>query len=315
MLSQIPFELPLRFLPGLASGEVIRYGTILKDAGTGRILGHLQESGFAQSLLSQTLTSSLSPLSLVSPIVDTASSVHTAVQVHQLKAMVETLQSLQLATLGASLAGVGVSVAGFLYMRQRFNSLDRRIDQVVDTVKAGFEEQKRSDLRQHMSRTKALVQRAELAKSMTDPAKEYKDVAAQLADQAAFFEGEVTFQMSVKGPIRHEMFWLLSQLWILCNSVRLDAQIRANELLHAQRLSERIAGEYQNLFDRVGPASFDVGIQEGQATTKVLRDATDSASSKPFLLDHIRTRRIPGPIYIERLEGEQEAPILLLQAR
>jgi len=313
MLSQIPFELPLQFLPGLASGELVRYGAILKDAGTGRILGHLQESGAAQSLLSHALTSSTSPLSLVSSVTNVGTGVYTAVQVRQLKAMIETLQVLQIATLGASLAGVGVSVAGFLYMRQRFNSLDGRIERLVDTVTAGFEEQRRSALRHQMSRTKALVQRAELAKSMTDPATEYKEVAAHLADQAAFFEGEITSQMSGKGPIRHDMFWLLSQLWMLCNGVRLDAQIRANELLHAQRMSERIAGEYQNLFDRVGPASFDVGLLEGQATVKVLRDAADAAHSKPFLLDYIRTRRIPGSAYIDRLEREQEASMLLLR--
>lgn len=44
MFDKIPFDLPLQFLPGLATGKIVRYGAILKDAGTGRILGHLQES-------------------------------------------------------------------------------------------------------------------------------------------------------------------------------------------------------------------------------------------------------------------------------
>jgi H+/gluconate symporter-like permease len=127
MFGKIPFDLPLQFLPGLATGDIVRYGAILKDAGTGRILGHLQESGIAQSLLSQALSSATSPLSLASSVVNTGSSIYTAIQVRQLKAMMETLQALQVATLGVSLVGVGVSVAGFLYMRKRFNSLDGRI--------------------------------------------------------------------------------------------------------------------------------------------------------------------------------------------
>lgn len=57
MLGQIQFDLPAQFLQGIATGDIIRYGAILKDAGTGRIVGHLQESGIAQSLLSQTLSS------------------------------------------------------------------------------------------------------------------------------------------------------------------------------------------------------------------------------------------------------------------
>ena len=312
MLSQIPFDLPTQFLQGIVNGDIVRYGAILKDADTGRIVGHLQESGIAQSLLSQTLSSATSPLSFVSSIANTGSSIYTAAQVHQLKAMMETLQALQVATLGVSLIGVGVSVAGFLYMRKRFNSLDSRVEKLIDAVKVGFENQEKAGFRQQMSRTKSLVQRAELAKSMLDPAKEYKEVAAQLADQAAFFEGEIVFQISARGPIKHNTFWLLAQLWMLCNSVRIDCLIRANELHNAQHVSERIAGEYQGLFERIGPASFDIDHSEGRATITVLRDVTDAAHSKPFLLDYLRVRRIDGPTYIDRLDREKVQPMLVL---
>lgn len=314
MLSQIPFDLPAQFLQGIANGDIVRYGTILKDAETGRIVGHLQESGIAQSLLSQTISSATSPLSFISSITNTGSSIYTAAQVHQLKAMMETLQALQVATLGVSLIGVGVSVAGFLYMRKRLNSLDSRVDKLIDAVKMGFENQEKAGFRQQMSRTKSLVQRAELAKSMLDPAKEYKEVAAQLADQAAFFEGEIAFQISARGPIKHNTFWLLAQLWMLCNSVRIDCLIRANELHNAQHVSERIAGEYQGLFERIGPASFDTHHSEGKATITILRDVTDAAHSKPFLLDYLRVRRIDGPTYLDRLDREKEQPMLILSA-
>lgn len=314
MLSQIRFDLPAQFLQGIANGDIVRYGAILKDAETGRIVGHLQESGIAQSLLSQTISSATSPLSFISSITNTGSSIYTAAQVHQLKAMMETLQALQVATLGVSLIGVGVSVAGFLYMRKRLNSLDSRVEKLIDAVKMGFENQEKAGFRQQMSRTKSLVQRAELAKSMLDPAKEYKEVAAQLADQAAFFEGEIAFQISARGPIKHNTFWLLAQLWMLCNSVRIDCLIRANELHNAQHVSERIAGEYQGLFERIGPASFDTHHSEGKATITILRDVTDAAHSKPFLLDYLRVRRIDGPTYLDRLDREKEQPMLILPA-
>jgi len=312
MLSQILFDIPLRYVGGIAAGEVVRYGAILKDVGTGRIIGHMQESGIAQSLLSQVLSSGSTPLGLVSSAINAGASTYTAIQVRQLKEMVGALQGLQLATLGVSLVGVGVSVAGFMYMRKRFNSLDSRLDELRDAIKEGFENLEKSGLRQQMSRTKSLVQRAELAKSMIDPQKEYREVAAHLADQAAYFEGEIVFQLSGKGPISHDKFWLLSQLWMLCNSVRIDCLIRANELLNAQRLSEKIALEYQSLFERVGPGSFDVDPSGSMATVRVLRDATDSAGSKPFLLDYLRTSRVEGPAYIESLEVEESRPFLVL---
>ncbi len=172
MLSQILFDVPLRYVGGIAAGELVRYGAILKDAGTGRIIGHLQESGIAQSLLSQVLSSGPTPLGLVTSAINAAASTYTAIQVRQLKEMVGALQGLQLATLGVSLVGVGVSVAGFMYMRKRFNSLDSRLDELRDVIKEGFENLEKSGLRQQMSRTKSLVQRAELAKSMIDPKNE-----------------------------------------------------------------------------------------------------------------------------------------------
>jgi hypothetical protein len=313
MLSTIPFDYPAHFLADGLAGNVIRYGAILKDAGTGRIVGHMQESGVAQSLLSMVGSGIPTPLSLATDVINVGSGLYTAVQVGQLKAMMETLQSLQVATLGVSLVGVGVSVAGFLYMHKRFNSLDGKIDQLMDTVTTGFESQQKAALRTHMSRTKSLVQRARQAHALSDPRPEYDEVAGGLAEQAAYFEGEVAFMISAEGRINLELFWQLAQVLMLCNNVRIDCRMRTNELRHALAISETIATEYQNLFDPLTPVSFDKPSSEGLATVRVLRDATDAAASKPYLIDYLRTSRIDGGEYIASLEREKENPLLILK--
>lgn len=61
-----------------------------------------------------------SPLSLASSVVNTGSSIYTAIQVRQLKAMMETLQALQVATLGVSLVGVGAQRGRVSVHAQRF---------------------------------------------------------------------------------------------------------------------------------------------------------------------------------------------------
>lgn len=313
MLSTVPFDYPARLLADIAAGNIIRYGTILKDAGTGRIVAHMQESGVAQSLFSAVSSGIPTPLSLVADAINVSSGLYTAVQIGQLKTMMETLQSLQIATLGVSLVGVGVSVAGFLYMHKRFNSLDGRIDQLIETVKAGFESQAKAVLRTHMSRTKSLVQRARQAHALSDPRSEYAEVAAGLADQAAYFESEVSVMISTKGKINLELFWQLAQVLVLCNNIRIDCRMRTNELRHALAISETIATEYQNLFDPITPVSFDTSATDGLATVRVLRDATDAAASKPYLIDYLRTRRIEGCDYITSLECEKENPLLILK--
>jgi hypothetical protein len=65
MLNQILFEYPAKFLAHGLPENVVRYGAILKDADTGRIVGHMQESGLGQSLIDMVGSGLPSPLSLV----------------------------------------------------------------------------------------------------------------------------------------------------------------------------------------------------------------------------------------------------------
>ncbi|WP_201496046.1 hypothetical protein [Rubrivivax sp. A210] len=226
----------------------------------------------------------------------------------------EALQSLQIATLGVSLVGVGVSVAGFLYMRKRFDALDGRLQDLERTIHTGFEQQHMASLRRHFSRTKGLVQRAEQAASLSDPRSEYMQIAAALSDEASFFEGELDFTLKAQGPIDLALFWQLAQAWMLCNGFRIDCRIRANELRNALHVSEQVAADYQRRFDGITPVSFASSLDDGVATVKVLRDVTDAAASKPYLLDYLRTRRIDGPGYLDDLDRETERPLLILRA-
>lgn len=313
MLSTIPFEIPAQLLPAVWSGDLVRFGSILKDAGTGKIVAHLQETGVAQSLISSAISGLPTPLSAVTDLINVGSGIYTSMQVAQLKAMMGTLQALQVASIGVSLVGVGVSVAGFVYMRKRFNQLDGRLDEVIKSIQTGFDDQRMSAMRGQLSRAKGLILRAEHAATLTDSRYEYTEVAAALADQSAYFEGEIEFLVSVDGQMDLALLWQLAQSLMLCNSVRIDCRIRVNELKNAMVISESVASKYQDLFSQITPVSFKSPVQEGLATVRVLRDATDSAASKPYLIDYLRTSRISGEQYVEALDREKENALLLLR--
>lgn len=313
MLSSIPFEIPVHMLMRFNAGELIRYGTILKDVATGKIAGHVQETGVAQSLLSSALSGLPTPLSMVSDLINVGSGIYTARQISHLKVMMETLQSLQIATLGVSLVGVGVTVAGFVHMHKRFNALDGRINQVIETIQRGFEDQRKADLRVQLARTRSFLDRAQHARQLNAPLSEYMNVAAGLAEQAAFFEGEIAFLSSKDGTISLPVFWQLTQTLILCNGLRIDCEVRTNELGHALAVTDSVATSYRNLFNPLTPVSFQCGVEEGLAAVKVLRDVTDAAASKPYLIDYLRTRRISGDGYLDALENEKESPLLFLR--
>ena len=137
-------------------------------------------------------------------------------------------------------------------------------------------------------------------------------MAAGLADQAAYFEGEIAFMVKNNGSIDLDAFRQMAQMLMLCNSVRIDCRIRTNELRHALVVSESVASDYENLFTHLTPLSFGTDFSKGLSAVKVLRDASDAALSKPYLIDFLRTRRIDGGDYIEALDQEKNSPYLLL---
>lgn len=313
MISTIPFEISGELLGRVASGELVRYGTILKDAATGQIVRHVQETGVAQSVLSTLASGPFSPISMGAEVVNAGASIYTGVKINQLQVMMGVLQSLQVATLGVSLVGVGVSVAGFYHMHKRFNSLEKRMEHVGEAIRAGFESAAHRDLRKQLHLTKSLLQRAQHAPELSDPRREYSEVAAGLADQAGFFAGEITFTVQANGPIDPDMFWQLTQMLMLCNSVRIDCDIRTNELRHALAVSETVSSSYSNLFTHLTPLSFGPAVDQGLAAVRVLRDASDAAASKPYLIDYLRTQRISGGDYIEAIEQEENSPYIFLK--
>lgn len=313
MMSTIPFEIPAELLGRVASGELVRYGTILKDAVTGQIVRHVQETGVAQSILSNLASGPFAPISMVADIVNAGAGIYTGVKINQLKAMMETLQLLQVATLGVSLVGVAVSVAGFYHLNKRLGSLETRMDQLGEAIRAGFDSAVYRELRRQMHLTEGLLKRAQQAQYLPDSRHEYAEIAARLADQATFFKSEITALVETGQPIELDMFWQLVQMLMLCNSVRIDCRIRSNELRYALDVSETVSSEYDKLFTGLTPVSFGPAVDRGLAAVRVLRDAGDAAASKPYLIDYLRTQRIDGGDYIEALAQEKTNPYLLLK--
>jgi hypothetical protein len=314
VLNEIMFHVPAMFEAGLKSGELIRVGGLLKSAASGQIVTHLQESSVLHSLISQTALAGLSPATTaVSSLLNAGTGIYNTVQIGQLKTLVEGLQALQVATLGVSLVGVGVSVAGFIYMRKRFNQLDSRIDSLTNTVNIGFEKQRMESIRSHLSQVHGLMDLAFQAPTLSKPEKEYTRIAEMMASESSYFEGELKFVIKIHGNINQELFWQLAQTFILCNNVRIDCRIRTNEMRNALKVAESIGEKYQSLFDDLTPISFENNSTEISTLTTALKDITDTAASKPYLIDYLHSQRIDGREYIAHLENEKKNPLLMLK--
>lgn len=89
--------------------------------------------------------------------------------------------------------------------------------------------------------------------------------------------------------------------------------MRTNELLNAQTIAESAAADYQRLFGPLTPVSFDARPSDGAIASETIKDITDAASTKPYLIDYLRTMGVNGREYIQTLEGEVERPLLMLK--
>jgi len=98
----------------------------------------------------------------------------------------------------------------------------------------------------------------------------------------------------------------------LCNTVRLDCQMRCEELKYALRMAEEIAGDYRSSFSELTPLSFTMPPDKGLTLILSLRDISDGAECKPYLIDLLRTRRTGGMEYIEALGAEERTPLQFL---
>ena len=324
MIESIPFSIPAKFAAGMADGSLVRFGAIIKDASSGGIVAHLQESGVSQQLLSSATGGPFAPISAVS-------SVTANVQLAGLTKMMATMQMLQYATLGASLVGVGVSVAGFKAMSTRFDQVQSQISTFADNVIQHFAEQKEREFRSHQSRVKSLLEQAELAYAYNNSASEWMRIAHALADEAGFYQGEIEHLISLT-VFDDQQFKAFSQLYTLCNNARIKCLMLADELLAARDTSEAMARQYNLLFDSLTPITlakqsirlshntdqpYDHLLRQELVDSKQLvssmREIQDAAATRPLLLDTLIDRQISGKGFFERLESKKNEPILCLE--
>ena len=140
----ILMEEPAKYFAEIAAGKVIRYGAILKNVETGQIIGHLKEAGQMGEILSKIAPSPFSAISSLNPIsaaIDTGGHVYNGIQIRNVQKSVDqiqqTLQGLELTTNIAalsSIAGLGVSVAGFAAVNTKLNKIDAKLDDIADDV-------------------------------------------------------------------------------------------------------------------------------------------------------------------------------------
>jgi hypothetical protein len=337
MLRDLTFAIPGKFAAGLLDGSIVRYGTVLKHSGTGRILAHVQETGLAQQLIGKFGPHSFTPVGAIATALDVVSSVYGNVQLHQLKGqihqltgMVQALQVLQYANLGVAAAGLGVSAVGFALINRRLKGLKTDIDQLSARMEIRFKEIESIMWREHFSKIQVFVDRADRAFQLSEPKGEWLKIEEALNVESGFLAH--TVQEHLDGNhFDAEWFQRLTTSLLLCDAVRINSLMQAEELKLAQSTAKAIGGTYTGLFDAISvnrladrmtrsahdssmddQALFRKHQDSARTITSNLQEVTNTAISKPLLIDHLIERGVSGKAYLEDIAAFDQHPLILL---
>jgi len=286
-MTSIPFDIPQQFSSGLLDGTIVRVGTLLKDSKTGHILAHVQETGLAHNLLDGLLSSPFSPISTLSSIAEN-------VQLSHLTKLVDGLKTLQYASLGASIAGIGVSAVGFVLMNKKLNKIQDQLSNFSQHVERQFQELKDREFRAHYSLIQGLYERADHAHQLKHPTSEWLSIASTLSDEGAFFRGELVYLLK-QTDFDSMLFNSLITSYGICNAGPTECLLLADEIQAAVKIAETDAQHYK-MFDSLN--SVDLGQKLGQKPSKMkelvdgIRDAQDAAFTKPYMLNTLAEQGI-----------------------
>lgn len=123
-MSYLFFEIPERFLYGLATGALQRYGTIIKDVKTGQIVAHIREVFSVEDL--KKLQQSINNLGNKIKDMQTAQQL-MAVGIKD----IQSAQKLMAAGIGAIAV---ISVVGFMCLAKKTNSLQPLIKELNESA-------------------------------------------------------------------------------------------------------------------------------------------------------------------------------------
>lgn len=324
----IPFDVPRQFAAGLADGSLVRFGALLKDSGTGQVVAHLQETGVVPRLLSGVSRLPLAPTELLSGAV----AIDNNLKLRQLTSLVQTLQSLQYATMGIALVGVGVSVAGFALMNRRLKGIEGEISNLKTLMEKQFRELHLRELRARFALASTCLERAENAHRFREPAPELRGAAERLAESSGFFKAEVKFALKEE-RVNMELVRSFTYAMLLCDTTRVECLVGANEMDAAMCIAECSGADWVGLFDEIDAVTLTRRVSaatgDGQHSYSELRElrlrliepflqlmneATEAGITRAALIQSLVDRGIEGSEYLQRVRKEEKEPILMLPA-
>lgn len=313
----IPFVVPAAAKFKVA-GELVRYGALLKDSATGRIVAHVQETGLLQKVLQTGLSfNPLDPVSAVTGVIGVVQNEQIKNRLNVMQEMLGGMQVLQIANLASSVAGIGVTAAGTAMILQRLKSVDSGLRDIIGRIDALPAQWRDLQLQSVLTTIETQLERLQEVSGRQDPRPVVQKAEETLHD--GFNElhrgiKQVVAEISIDERLLRSLLAGLA----LCGGAQIKALYWMNDMETAGSRARLQCAKLEELAFLMPRDLMAARLKGGaDAALTIAKDASEirhRVATQPMLNDLLIKMEVNGRDYLERAEQEDEQPLLLLPA-
>ena len=312
----IPFQIPQHFIAAWQSGALEQVGALLKDVDTGKIVGHLQETGVFQHGASALIGG---PIGMTASVASQAiGHYQNHMMGHQLTAIQDSLgamQSLQMLTAVSSVVGIGVTVASTAIILSKMKSIEGTlsgIEQKIDRLPSQWRD---LNLAKTLGRIETQLERLQEVPLRKDAGPVLQKVEEELHSGFNDLHSGVR-QVVAEAEIDADLLQTLLAALALAGSAQFKALFELDDTKAALQRAQTQSAKMQSL-------AFEMpkDLMARRISGEPERAAQVSASagqirmimaSRPSFTENLIARDVSGFQYLRALDEEQESPLLVL---
>lgn len=335
-------SVPSDMQAGVANGTLKIFGSVIRDASTGRICGFLQEAAPLQNMLPQLVKQAVPGLAEVSMALDVAQLVQgefIRAGVRRIEEGVRLLTQLGQLDLAVGAVGIGVSVVGFAVMARKIDHVKSAVDAMADKIEgvsAKLDQIQRDAIDVDFAELRSLSKAFDEGWRLSGEAAviRWHDVARGALACQGRFEQRAARALS-DGPSNYSAADPFLDAASLSNALRVAAWAACNEAQAAQEAGSDGARSLEKLTGSIGLADLSRAAislnpppagtaqwalsqaqanQAARAMVRKIRHSEAASFTRAAPLALLESRSIPPRDWLAAARDEIESPVIFLLA-
>lgn len=314
----IPFTVEALEQVGILAGKYQRYGALIKDVATGRIVGHVQETGLLQDIFRSATTQGFNLVNPLTSVASVGSLFQNELMRRNLVNIENALGSVQImgmANLAVSAIGVGVSIASTAMVLSKINNLQEIVSEVSSNLKNVEKAVKEHRIKDRLTDVKTDLERLDESSLRLHDANWVFPIEERLHQHFNHFIMCI-IEYVKENKIDHEYLTNLLQALNFIASAQIKSLLLIDELKVARARSSSMASKIEDIAWLIPPdvlaRKVDCSENELDTANSLIQEMRHSTVSKVSLMSHLLKNGISSKQYLDELSNDQDNVLKLL---